>query len=346
MSCGYVLAFLASLTVVAAETVVAANAPSPPPFVKRIDWAQLGAILGGLYAFVMIMVIISFCCCKRQTQPQIALMEGGGDASTTSNMTRRVDRGSSAWAKARTEPPAFDLSTIEKSIKMAFVRKVYSILATQLGITVAIVLGFVYAAFVVEDGGPNPTNPTALGGWILTNGLTVILVSLIPVLMILCCLHGMKNRYPHNYVLLFFFTIFESVSLAFLCVFYYAAGYGDQIILAAALTLIIVLVLTLFTMQTRIDWSFLGPALITCLFIMMFWSFFTFWFVPMGSFVPRQLISLFGAIIFSLFIVYDTNNIMKYFGVDDYIIAAVELYLDVINLFRYLLMLLAASSRS
>ena len=37
---------------------------------------------------------------------------------------------------------------------------------------------------------------------------------------------------------------------------------------------------------------------------------------------------------------------MKYFGVDDYIIAAVELYLDVINLFRYLLMLLAASSRS
>ena len=176
-----------------------------------------------------------------------------------------------------------------------------------------IVLGFVYTAFVVEEGGPNPTNPTALGEWILTNGLTVILVSLIPVLMILCCLHGMKNRYPHNYVLLFLFTIFESVSLAFLCVFYYAAGFGDQIILAAALTLVIFLVLTLFTMQSRIDWSFLGPALITCLFIMMFWSFFTFWLVPMGSFVPRQLISLFGAIVFSLFIIYDTVSNHSFF---------------------------------
>ena len=116
--------FLASLTVVAAEAVVALEAPSPPPFVKRIDWAQLGAVLGGLYAFVMVCVIISFCCCKRQTQPQIALMEGGGDVSTASTVGRRVNRGSSAWAKARTEPPAYDLSTIEKSIKMAFVRKV------------------------------------------------------------------------------------------------------------------------------------------------------------------------------------------------------------------------------
>ena len=81
--------------------------------------------------------------------------------------------------------------------------------------------------------------------------------------------------------------------------------------------------------------------------VMLFWSLFTFVLVPYnGGFVWRQLISLFGAFIFSLFIIYDTNNIMKHFGVDDYIIAAVELYLDVINLFRYLLMLLAMSSRS
>ena len=72
-------------------------------------------------------------------------------------------------------------------------------------------------------------------------------------------------------------------------------------------------------------------------------SWFTFWLTPASSFVPRQLISLFGAIIFSLFIIYDTNNIMKHFGVDDYIIAVIELYLDVINLFRYLLMFLSMS---
>ena len=109
------------------------------------------------------------------------------------------------------------------------------------------------------------------------------------------------------------------------------------------MTMVIFYVLTLFAMQSKIDWSFLGPAIFCCVFILFFWSFFTFFLVPASSFVPRQLISLFGAIVMCLFIIYDTNNIMKHFGVDDYIIAAIELYLDVINLFRYLLMCLVFS---
>ena len=44
-----------------------------------------------------------------------------------------------------------------------------------------------------------------------------------------------------------------------------------------------------------------------------------------------------GTILFSGFIIYDTNNIMRYMGVDDYVIAAIELYLDVINLFLCIL---------
>ena len=44
-----------------------------------------------------------------------------------------------------------------------------------------------------------------------------------------------------------------------------------------------------------------------------------------------------GTILFSGFIIYDTNNIMRYMGVDDYIIASIELYLDVINLFLCIL---------
>ena len=77
-------------------------------------------------------------------------------------------------------------------------------------------------------------------------------------------------------------------------------------------------------------------------FVFIFWSWFTFWLLPAGYFSGRSFLSLAGAILFSLFIIYDTNKIMRYFGVDDYIIAAIELYLDVINLFRYLLMFLAA----
>merc|ERR1719321_62232 len=97
----------------------------------------------------------------------------------------------------------------------------------------------------------------------------------------------------------------ESVVLGFVVTFYYAGGFGEQILLAAFITLMIFLVLTVFTMQSKVDWSFLGPALFTSLFILMFWSLFTFWLLPVASFTYRRLFSLAGALIFSLFIIYD-----------------------------------------
>lgn len=50
-----------------------------------------------------------------------------------------------------------------------------------------------------------------------------------------------------------------------------------------------------------------------------------------------------GAIIFSGYIIYDTNNLIKRFSYDDYIWAAVSLYLDIINLFLALLNILRAT---
>jgi len=253
--------------------------------------------------------------------------------------TRKVNRARS-WRDAQQAGQSYDLGSIERSIKMGFVRKVYSILATQLAVTVAIVMGFIYAAFVVENGAPNPAQLTGFGQWTVDNWW-VQLALLLPVITCICCLQGVKNSYPANYLLLCVFTVLESLTIGFICVYFYAAGYGSEILLAFGITLAIFCVLTLFTMQSSIDWSFLGAGIFCALFVLIFWSWFTFWLTPADSFVPRQLFSLGGAIVFSLFIVYDTNNIMKHFGVDDYIIAAIELYLDVINLFLYLLQFLA-----
>lgn len=50
-----------------------------------------------------------------------------------------------------------------------------------------------------------------------------------------------------------------------------------------------------------------------------------------------------GAIIFSGYIIYDTDNLIKRFTYDQYVWAAVSLYLDVINLFLSLLTLLRAA---
>jgi len=50
-----------------------------------------------------------------------------------------------------------------------------------------------------------------------------------------------------------------------------------------------------------------------------------------------------ASLIFCGYIIYDTDNIIKRYTYDEYIWAAVSLYLDVINLFLSLLQLLRAA---
>ena len=54
----------------------------------------------------------------------------------------------------------------------------------------------------------------------------------------------------------------------------------------------------------------------------------------------RMVFSLAGALLFVGYILYDTSLIIHHLGPDDYVVAAVTLYLDIINLFLYLLELL------
>ena len=51
--------------------------------------------------------------------------------------------------------------------------------------------------------------------------------------------------------------------------------------------------------------------------------------------------SLFGALLFSGFIIFDTWQITERFGYDDHILASITLYLDILNLFLYILQFLS-----
>ena len=373
------------------ETVAAAP-PSAPGVTNGAQWLPLVYSLSAAYALIMTCVVVSFCLCSRRTavQPDDSLATAILIEEGSQPRFHTVKRGASAIAGW--SGPGVDLARIERSIKMGFLRKVYSILATQMLVTVGVVVGFIYLSFNVHDGAANPHELTSFGSYVLSNSW-VILVSLIPLLFVLCCLTSLKNTYPLNYFALALFTLLESATLGFICVLYYERGFGDQIVLAAAITLSIFLVLTLYTMQSKVDWSVCGAGLTAGLFIMVrlepdsprrtracpffmplcrssaavnsrqasapiltpyqiacgrqvFWSWWTFWLLPFSTFQLYHMISLLGALLFCGFIVYDTHMIMTHFGVDDYIIAAIELYLDVINLFQYLLLLLTMGNNN
>ena len=57
---------------------------------------------------------------------------------------------------------------------------------------------------------------------------------------------------------------------------------------------------------------------------------------------PLPLPQVGGAALFSLYIVYDVYMISKRTSPDDYVPAAIELYLDIANLFLHILRILAA----
>uniref|UniRef100_A0A915IBB2 Uncharacterized protein n=1 Tax=Romanomermis culicivorax TaxID=13658 RepID=A0A915IBB2_ROMCU len=57
------------------------------------------------------------------------------------------------------------------------------------------------------------------------------------------------------------------------------------------------------------------------------------------------VLSLGGAVLFSLFIIYDVQMIMNNMAAEEYILATITLYLDIINLFLHILRLLSALRR-
>jgi len=131
-------------------------------------------------------------------------------------------------------------------------------------------------------------------------------------------------------------TFIESLLIGLVCAAYERTGAGEQILIAFGITMGLFICLTAFTMQSKIDWSFLGAGIFACLWILIIWGLI----VALLGWRTSFLYSLFGAILFCLFIIYDTNQICKHLGYDDYIIAAIDLYLDILNLFLFILQLL------
>jgi Integral membrane protein, interacts with FtsH len=125
---------------------------------------------------------------------------------------------------------------------------------------------------------------------------------------------------------------------------YVGIVYSTNILLLSGLsTLGIFSGLSLYAVQTKYDYTDKGGYLIAILFsFIMFGLFIPFVNIPLISIVYSSG----GALLFSFYIVYDTQQIVGgnhrkiMFHTDDYVLAAVSLYLDIINLFLYILDLL------
>mmetsp|Transcript_17522 Transcript_17522/g.44096 ORF Transcript_17522/g.44096 Transcript_17522/m.44096 type:complete len:112 (-) Transcript_17522:81-416(-) len=108
--------------------------------------------------------------------------------------------------------------------------------------------------------------------------------------------------------------------------------------MATFITAGLFLALTVFTFQSKWDFSFLGAGLFAAVWVLMLWGIIMACFG--GSPAMQYWYCLLGAVLFSLYVVFDTWMLTKVYGPDDYIAASISLYLDILNLFLMVLNLL------
>jgi FtsH-binding integral membrane protein len=222
-------------------------------------------------------------------------------------------------------PMAEVLGFEDKDVRMRFIRKVYGILAAQMALTAA-----VCTVMIVHK----PTQVYVLSHvWPV---YTSIGLSFVLLLALMCY----KHQRPHNMILLGAFTFVEAFLVGTITTAYCASGYKGVVLEAVFLTCAVFVGLTIFTCQSKIDFSFLGAGLSMALGVLILWGLLSLIF----GFDAGYYYALFGCIIFCGYILFDTWLIMEKLEPHEYILAAIMLYLDIINLFLYILRLLSDSN--
>lgn len=225
-------------------------------------------------------------------------------------------------------PEFMNLKDASTEIRKGFVRKVYGILCAQLVLTVIIAA------------------PIALSGrtWIKTH-VYVMYIALAANIACLCammCAGQLLRQYPTNYIFLFILTVVTSVMVGFVSAMYT----WQSVVMAAAATLLVFILLTCYAWVTESDFTGMGPYIFCALCILIVFGFFISILQLSGVHVKSLILGydIIGVCIFCFFIIYDTQLILgewgghkESFSVDDYCFAALALYLDIINLFLFLL---------
>ncbi|CAK9054681.1 unnamed protein product [Durusdinium trenchii] len=235
--------------------------------------------------------------------------------------------------------PDNDLSSLkDTAVRHGFVRKVFGILGVQLFAT-TIVAGFItiYGDHLVSS------NPGLVTTLMVCSIMLVLSVSCV----FMCCPDTMR-RSPTNYALLSLFTLAEAVLVGFICVQYTV----QSILVTLAITAVVTLSLMLFSCQTTYDFTGYMPYMFTATLVLLFLGIgisisAAFGAAGTGAFkVLNMIYAGLGALMFSFYIVLDTQMILggkhsKFrFSIDDYCMAAINIYMDIVQLFLFLLQLL------
>lgn len=217
-----------------------------------------------------------------------------------------------------------------KEIRAQFVSKVYTILLCQILVASALI-----AWVTLHE--PTKIYMNQSGAIYLYVAFAVALVTL----LILTCVQSARRSFPTNFILLTLITLAFGLIAAIS-----AARFETNTVLCAfGATAFSTFVIILLAKYSPLDITTCGCALCVLLVVHMFTAILlTLILVPLGYAKAASIfIAATGALLVSLYMVFDLQLIMGGRSVEispeEYIIAAVTLYIDIINIFQYMLIL-------
>ncbi|KAM8869136.1 protein lifeguard 2 isoform 1-T1 [Spinachia spinachia] len=220
-----------------------------------------------------------------------------------------------------------DSSFSNSAIRRGFIRKVYLTLMLQLLVTVGIICAFLYWEALRKW--------TRANSWFSFTTMAMVIVLIVA----LSCCDNLRRQVPLNFIALGLFTIAEGLMLGAATVYFDA----EAVLWAVGATALVSFALTLFAVQSKWDFTGLNGSL----WVLM-WTLFSFGLLC-GILRSQYLYIVYaclGTLLFSLYLVFDTQLILggkhrKYqVSPEEYVFAALNLYLDIVSLFLLMLQLI------
>ncbi|KAK4117387.1 UPF0005-domain-containing protein [Canariomyces notabilis] len=208
-------------------------------------------------------------------------------------------------------------ATVE--IRNQFIRKVYTILTVQLVAT-----GVVSGVSFWSD---------SYRAWIQTHP-AMLYLSLFGAMGFMLLTYWKRHSYPTNLLFLSGFTLLEAYTISVVVSFFQTSVVLNAVVLTAG----IFVFLTVFACQTKYDFTSWMPYLFGALWGLLLFGFIAI-FLPYSS-TTELVYGLLTALIFSGYILVDTQLVLRKHHVEEEIAAAISLYLDIINLFLAILRIL------
>nr|XP_061789437.1 protein lifeguard 1-like [Nerophis lumbriciformis] len=235
------------------------------------------------------------------------------------------------------DPPPFDdnqdfgYGLDDKSIRRAFIRKVFLVLTAQLVVTFSFVMVFTFVegikAFAKENIWP----------YILSY------VTFFVCMCAISCSGNLRRKHPWNLVALSILTLSMSYMVGMIASFHET----DIVLMALGITAVVCFTVVVFSLQTKYDFTSCYGVMFVCLVVLVLFSF-------LCIILQNGILNIFyaglAALLFTCFLAVDTQLLLanKELSLhpEEYIFAALNLYMDIINIFIYILSLVGRARGS